>query len=272
VREDSVMANHRRFFVEPDRIGEREAVIEGAVARQITNVLRLKVGDAIALLDGLGNVYSCEIAAMSAGSVRARILNSESDVNEPRLKLTLASCLPKSDRMEHIVAKCTELGISEIALVQSERTIARPDADNIDKRLSRLRRIATEAAEQCGRSRVPEIRGTLSFAELVAMIARFDLAIVAWEEEDGLSLREALREVSGSHGVSGSERSGNPETPGVRSALIVIGPEGGLTEREVEALKAAGAISVSLGPRLLRTDTAAIAACAAVIYEIEGEL
>ncbi len=187
------MADHRRFFVEPDVIGEQEAVLEGAVARQIAKVLRLKAGDAIVLLDGLGGVYSAEIAAMSAGAVRARILGGESDVNEPRLKLTLASCLPKSDRIEHIVGKCTELGISEIALVQSERTIARPDADNIDKRLSRLRRIATEAAEQCGRARAPEVRGMLGFAELVEMAPRFDLAIVPWEEEDGLSLRDALR-------------------------------------------------------------------------------
>ena len=264
------MADHRRFFVDPALIGTEEAVLEGAVARQISKVLRLKVGDAIALLDGLGNAYAAEITAMSASAVKARILGRESNLNEPKLKLTLASCMPKSDRMELIVQKCTELGISEIALVQSERTVARPDEDRQGRRLVRLRRIATEAAEQCGRSKVPGIRGTLGFAELVKMVPRFDLAIVAWEEEDGLSLREALRGVSG---FPPSARSGsNPETPGVESALIVIGPEGGLTEREVEALKAAGAISVSLGPRLLRTDTAGIAACAAVMYEIEGEL
>jgi 16S rRNA (uracil1498-N3)-methyltransferase len=269
VREVGVMADHRRFFVDPSRIGAEEAVLEGAVARQIARVLRLKVGDAIALLDGLGNAYAAEITAVSASAVKARILGRASNVNEPKLRLTLASCLPKSDRMELIVQKCTELGISEIALVQSERTVARPDEDRQGRRLVRLRRIATEAAEQCGRSRAPDIRGTLGFAELVAMVPGFDLAIVAWEEEDGLSLREALR------GVSGFPLRSNPETPGktgVESALLVIGPEGGLTEREVESLESAGAVSVSLGPRLLRTDTAAIAACAAVMYELEGEL
>jgi len=260
------MADHRRFFVQPDIIGEQEAVIEGPVARQIRRVLRLKVGDGITLLDGLGGVYSAQIACLSGSAVTARILDKRVDANEPRLKLTLASCLPKSDRVEHIVAKCTELGISEIALVQSARTVARPDADNMNKRLARLRRIAAEAAEQCGRSRVPEIHGIMAFDDVIEMIPGFDLAIVAWENEGGLSLRDALR------GALGFKRSGNPKKPNVESALVVIGPEGGLTEREVEALKSAGAISVSLGPRLLRTDTAAIAVCAAVMYEIEGDL
>lgn len=264
-----MMADHRRFLVKPDEIRYQEAVIEGAVARQITRVLRLKAGDAITLLDGSGGVYSAEITSLSSGVVRARILDSKTDVNEPKLKLTLASCLPKSDRAEYIVAKCTELGISEIALVESERTIARLNADNTDKRLARLRRIAVEATEQCGRSRVPDIRGVIGFDELVGMVPRFDLTIVAWEEESGLSLREALRTVSKLPGRSSSEARGSH---GVETVLVVIGPEGGLAEHEVKALTSAGAISASLGPRLLRTDTAAIAACAAVMYEIEGEL
>lgn len=252
------MADHRRFLVPPDQIGEQEAVIDGPVARQIRRVLRLKVGDGITLLDGSGGVYSAEIACLSRGAVKARILDKKTDANEPRLRLALASCLPKSDRAERIVAKCTELGISEMALVRSERTVARPDADNTNKRLARLRRIAAEAAEQCGRSKAPEIRGILAFDDVVEMIPRFDMTIVAWENECGLSLRDALRS--------------RTETPTVTSALVVIGPEGGLTEREVEALKSAGATSVSLGPRLLRTDTAAIAVCAAVMYEFEGDL
>jgi len=260
------MGDHRRFLVSPEEIGESEAAIGGDVAKQMSKVLRLKVGDPVTLLDGAGTCCAAEISEMSAGTVKARILSRECDTNEPRLRLTLASCLPKSDRIELIVQKCTELGISEILLVQSERTIARPDEDRQGRRLARLNRIATEAAEQCGRSRVPGIRGLMAFGDLVKSVPRYDLAIVAWEEEDGLSLREAL------HRVSGFPLRSNPETPGVASVLLVIGPEGGLTEREVSALKAAGAVSVSLGPRLLRTDTAAIATCAAVMYELEGDL
>ena len=249
------MGNHRRFFVDPNKISNCEAILDGPVARQIAKVLRLKTGDRISLLDGFGNTYSADIASVSTDTVTAKILDKKSNVNEPRLKLTLASCLPKSDRMELIVQKCTELGISEILLVQSERTIARPDEDRQGKRLARLCRIATESTEQCGRSIAPKIRGTLDFAQLIEIVPKYDLTIVAWEEEDGVSLRNALTDKNS-----------------IDSALVVIGPEGGLTQREVESLKSAGAISVSLGPRLLRTDTAAIATCAAVMYELEFEL
>jgi 16S rRNA (uracil1498-N3)-methyltransferase len=252
----SDMSDHRRFFVDPEQIGAEEAVLEGSIARQISKVLRLKIGDAIALLDGLGNVYHAEIAAISAETVRARILSKETSVNEPSLRLVLASCVPKSDRTELIVQKCTELGISELVLVRSERTVVRLDESGQDKKLDRLRKIATEAAEQCGRSIVPRIRGVVSFSELVEMIGEFPLAVIAWEEEEtSVSLREALRAKAG-----------------VESVLLVIGPEGGLTEREVELAKSAGAVSVSFGGRVLRTDTAAIAGCAALMYELEGQL
>lgn len=249
------MADHRRFFVSPEQIGEEEAVIEGSIARQIGRVLRLTVGDAITLLDGVGGVYDAKITSITADRVKARILSRKANTNEPRVRLVLASCIPKSDRMELIVQKCTELGISEMILVQSERTITRLDASNLEKKLDRWRKIAREAAEQCGRSKPPTLSGVVGFAELVKMIPEYPLTIVAWEEESGLALRDALRE----HGDA-------------ESVLVLIGPEGGLTEREVEAAKSAGAVSVSLGQRLLRTDTAAIATCAAVMYELEGEL
>ena len=249
------MRNHRRFFVKPGQIQADEAVIVGSIARQICKVLRLKTGDPITLLDGLGSIYEAEIESGTCECVKARIVERRQSVNEPRLRLVLASCVPKSDRMELIVQKCTELGISGIELVQSERTITRPDEAGNARKLDRWRKIATEAAEQCGRSKPPILNGVLAFAELVRLIPTFPLAIVAWEEELAVSLGEVLRE---KHGID--------------SALVIIGPEGGLTESEVEMAKAAGAVSVSLGGRLLRTDTAAIAACAAVMYELEGEL
>jgi 16S rRNA (uracil1498-N3)-methyltransferase len=262
------MSDHRRFFVSAQQIGPEEAVVDGSTARQMSKVLRLVAGDAITLLDGTGNVYHAQITAISAQSVRARILTREANTNEPALRVVLASCVPKNDRIELIVQKCTELGISEIVLVRSERTVVRFDEADLDRKLERWRKIATEAAEQCGRSMVPRLRGVIGFPGLVEMIGEFPLAVVAWEEENALSLRDALRS------VSGFPLHSNPETPaaGVDSVLIVIGPEGGLTEREVGMAKSAGAVSVSLGGRLLRTDTAAIATCAAVMYELEGQL
>lgn len=249
------MADHRRFLINPSQITANEAVLEGPAARQISKVLRLKPGDAITLLDGCGNAYQAEIRTVSPDCVIAAISANQLDVNEPKLRLVLASCLPKSDRIEFIIQKCTELGISEMLLVQSERTVTRVDAGSQPKKLDRWRRIASEAAEQCGRSRVPCLTGVMEYAELMALIPQFPLTIIAWEEEDGLSLPQALR-----------------DKHDVESVLLIIGPEGGLTEKEVEEAKSAGACSVTLGRRLLRTDTAAIAACAAIMYEIGGEL
>lgn len=249
------MGDHRRFFVRPEQVESDQAIIEGPIARQICKVLRLKPGDPITLLDGEGRVYDAEIESGTCDCVRVRVLAAKENVNEPGLRLVLASCVPKSDRMELIVQKCTELGISEIVLVQSERTITRPDEAGNGRKLERWRKIAAEAAEQCGRSRAPILTGVLGFGDLVRMISAFPLAVVAWEEETATSLGEVLR-----------------HRHGVESALFIIGPEGGLTEREVEAAKSAGALSVSLGGRLLRTDTAAIATCAAMMYELEGEL
>lgn len=246
------MGGHARFTVEPYCIGEEEAVLEGAVARQIYKVMRLKKGDEITLLDGDGNIYHTELTIVTLVSVHARILARNSNTNEPRLRVVLASCVPKSDRFELIVQKCTELGISEIVLVQSERTIPKLDEAGEAKKLRRWRKIAAEAAEQCGRSKAPELHGVISFTELLEMAREFPLAIVAWEEESALSMREALHSHSD-----------------VDSVLLVIGPEGGLTEREVEMAKSAGAVSVSMGSRVLRTDTAAIAACGIVMYELE---
>ncbi len=249
------MADHRRFFISPSQISGCEAVLEGPTAKQIAKVLRLRTGDSITLLDGCGNAYRAEIQEISPDRVVASICTDKLDDNEPRLRLVLASCLPKSDRIEFIIQKCTELGISEMILVQSERTVTRLDEDREQKRLERWRKIAREASEQCGRSRTPCLTGILGFAELVDLIPQFSVAVVAWEEEDGLSLRQAIQ-----------------QKRDVDSALVIIGPEGGLTAKEVQAAKSKGAISVTLGRRLLRTDTAAVATCAAVMYEMESEL
>lgn len=249
------MGDHRRFLIDPCQISGGEVVLDGPTARQISKVLRLKPEDAITLLDGCGHSYHATIRTISSDRVIADIAEGQLDVNEPRLRLVLASCLPKSDRIEFIIQKCTELGISEMVLVQSERTVTRVEKDSQPRKLERWRRIACEAAEQCGRSRVPCLTGVLSYSELLAMVPQFPLSIIAWEEESGLGIREALR-----------------QKQDAESVLLIIGPEGGFTEKEVEAAKSAGALCVSLGRRVLRTDTAAIAACATVMCELEGEL
>lgn len=249
------MGNHRRFFIGPSIIDGDMAIIDGELAHQIGRVLRLKEGDPVCLLDGLGNEHEARITALSKDEVRARIASTERCPGEPSLKLTLAICLPKGDKLELIVQKCCELGISGLIAVSSERSVARLDPGKAASRLERWRKIATEAAEQSGRGTVPEIQGILGVSDLVSHIQQHSLALVAWEDEDCTSLREVLRE----------HRDAS-------SMMLIVGPEGGFSEREIECLRAAGARCVSLGKRLLRCETAAIAACAAIMYELEGEL
>lgn len=250
------MSDHRRFFVDPHLLTTKQISIEGAVARQVNRVLRLKTDDHIILLDGLGNSYDARIILSTPQLLNAQIVDKRIGDGEPVLELVLASCVPKSDRIELIVQKCTELGISEMMLIRSERTVVRLDESGGLKKTERLGKIAAEAAEQCGRSMIPRLRGVIDFDDLTRRVADFDLAIIAWEEEDkSSSLRDVLR-----------------TNVGAKSVLLIVGPEGGLTSSEVELAKSAGAVSVSFGSRVLRTDTAAIAGCAAIMYELEGQL
>ncbi len=249
------MPNHRRFFIDPNNIDGSDALITGETARQITKVLRLKEGDVICLLDGLGNEHSALITSTSKDHVAARILGANTCSRELETELTLAICLPKSDKLDLIVQKCSELGISRYVIVNSERVIAKLDETKVAERLARWRKIACEAVEQCGGARVPEVNGILSFSALTTEIAKNDIALVAWEEEKSVGLKKALN-----------------ANAGAKSVMLIVGPEGGLTESEVESAKSAGAVCVTLGRRILRAETAAIAACAAILYELEGEL
>jgi 16S rRNA (uracil1498-N3)-methyltransferase len=249
------MGDHRRFFVRPEQISGDTATLTGDLAHQIGRVMRLREGDKLRLLDGLGAEYEASITGFSKSEVTARIVGSGRCLGEPQTSLTLALCLLKGDKVELVVQKCSELGISQLAVVRSERSVARPDSSRIDAKLERWRRIAAEAAEQSGRGIAPGVRWFEDFAEMAPLIEEHALSLIAWEGETGKSIRQELR-----------------ESRGAGSALVVIGPEGGLTEREVNLAKSCGARCVSLGRRVLRAETAAIAACAAIMYELEGEL
>lgn len=247
------MADHRRFFVPPENVKDGTVTIAGETARQIMRVLRLQAGDGICVLDGAGFEHEAEILSVTKEEVTARIKNSKVCDVEPSLRLSIAVALPRSERMDLIVQKGTELGICECIVMDSERVVARPVEQSFRRKLSRWRRIAAEAAEQSGRARIPEIRGQISLSDLASEVRNFDAALVAWEEERETSIGTFLR-----------------ERRGAKSVLAVIGPEGGLTGGEVEILRNAGAVPVSLGRRILRTETAAIVVCAVVMYELDG--
>jgi 16S rRNA (uracil1498-N3)-methyltransferase len=237
----------RRFFC--DSITTDSATITGDDAHHITRVLRMKAGDALSLCDGAGNEYDALIVSVSPEAVVCTVSNPHASEAESPVQVTLFQCLPKTGKMELIVQKCTELGVFSVVPVQSARCVVVPGKD-YDKKRERYNRVALEAAKQSRRAMVPQV---VPLTELKKInVKSFDLFLVAYEDENTVSLKQALR-----------------ATGVLQSIALLIGPEGGLEEGEVRQLVQAGAKSVSLGKRILRTETAGIAMLAQTLYEVE---
>ncbi len=213
-------------------------------------VLRLKKGATVVLLDGLGGVFEAEIEDLGKQRVTARIAGQLPD-NEARARVTLYQGLPKAAKLETILQKCTEIGVHAVQPVLFSRSIVEP-GKNQEKNLSRYRRIAREAAKQCGRGQVPMVGQVKTFAEMLERIQGHGVTLVPWEEEKRSRIADAL--------------FGKPH-----EIALVIGPEGGITPEEIEQLRAHGARTVTLGPRILRTETAGMAALASILT-LTGDL
>ncbi|NLI53335.1 MAG: 16S rRNA (uracil(1498)-N(3))-methyltransferase [Clostridiales bacterium] len=236
----------RRFFC--DDIAGGTATITGDDAHHIGRVLRMKAGDTLSLCDGAGYEYDAVITSVSAEAAVCAVGERRKSGAESPVQVTLFQCLPKTGKLETIVQKCTELGVFAVAPVLSARCVVVPNKD-FEKKRERYARVAAEAAKQSRRALVPEV---LPLVELKQIDPRaFDLFLVAYEEETARSLKQALRAASAPQRIA-----------------LFIGPEGGLEESEVARLTGAGAVSVSLGARILRTETAGMAMLAQVLYEV----
>jgi len=234
-----------RFFV--NDIGPGEAVITGEDLKHLASVLRLKKGDHVMLSDGRGSECEGEIDRVEPGRARVKTGPWRPCVSEPHHKLTLFQCLPKAGKMETIIQKCTELGMNTLVPTLSARCVIQPGRD-YEKKLQRYRKVAREAAMQSHRGLIPEV---LPLVELKkADLSIFDTVYVAYEGEREQSLKNVMA-----------------DRPGRRIALFV-GPEGGFETDEVENLLKKGAKAVSLGPRILRTETAGMAMCAEILFEL----
>ncbi len=213
-------------------------------ARHAAQVLRLRPGEAFFAVDEGGARFLAELTEVSKDACACALREALPD-NEPPVRLTVYQGLPKADKLELIAQKLTELGAARLVPVKMERCVTKADAKDAEKKRERLQRIAREAAKQCKRGRAPEIAPPQSWKQCEEEMQRHDLLLVPWEEAQGRMLK-AMRE----------------EFPGARDIGLVIGPEGGMSGAEVGALARLGALPVTLGPRILRTETAAVAACA----------
>ena len=210
-------------------------------------VLRLRPGDAAELIDGEGRAYAAEIARAERDGA-SLVVKGGLPGREPPVSVTLYMGLPKAEKLELIAQKLTELGGARLVPVVMARSVARPDSKDAGKRRERLERIALEAVKQCGRGRVPEMAAPVGWKDALDLMAAHELTLVPWEEARGLRLSDV--------------RAG---TSGARDIALLIGPEGGIAPEEAEGAAAQGARLVTLGTRILRAETAAIASVAAVM-------
>ncbi len=243
-----------RFYVSPDSIHEGRVILRGDLAHQIRDVLRLRPGDAIVLLDNSGYAYRAHLVMVARDVVRGRIGEKWKLETEPQTRLTLYQGLLKGQKFEWVLQKGTELGIRAFVPVVTARTVVGDVEDVSAARTERWQKIIVEAAEQAGRARLPHLSEAMLFQGACDLAARGGLALIPWEEEKSRGLREVLANV-----------------PKSREIDIFIGPEGGFTEAEAAWAHERGIVSVSLGPRILRAETAGLAAVAAILYEM-GDL
>ncbi len=239
-----------KFFVTPQQMREKTILLEGEDAKHIKTVLRSKIGEEITVCDGNGMDYNCRIMALEDKNVEVEILEKFFCDAEPNVKITLFQGLPKADKMELIIQKCVELGVDRIVAVATERSIVKLDKKEA-KKIERWQKIAEAAAKQSGRGKIPEIGGVLTFSQAVAEAKALDGALIPYEKEREQGLRQFVRGFSG-------KRLG-----------VFIGPEGGFAPEEIEKAMEAGVLPVTLGKRILRTETAGMVTVALLLYELE---
>ena len=242
-----------RFFLPPSAIQPDSVLFPAETAHQILRVLRLRIGEQVMVLDGLGWSYRVELTQVNREQVAGKVLEKLAISGEPPVHLSMYLCLTQREKFEWMLQKCTEVGVTEFTPVFSSRSLVQ-DTESQENKLPRWQRILQEAAEQSGRGIVPRLNQPLSYvAALESARGHFDICLTAWEEEHTQRLRSAL---SGFHANA-------------RVALL-IGPEGGLSAEEVTLALRLGWKAVSLGARILRMETAAVVSAALVIDWFES--
>jgi len=240
-----------RFFVPKEQL----PIILGQDAHQIKDVLRMKIGDELELLDGTDKIYRAKISEIKKDQIICSIIgHSTFDIGHS-LHVTIAQCLPKNKKMDLIIQKCTELGAAKIIPTLSERSIAKGE------KLKRWQKIAKESSEQSGRSTIPEIANLLKFEEVLKLKNNYDLTLIPWELEKEKTLKSILI-------AHTSPLTPSPQHPAPK-ILIIIGPEGGFSQEEVAKAKEAGFIPITLGQRILRTETAGMSILSMINYHFD---
>jgi 16S rRNA (uracil1498-N3)-methyltransferase len=244
----------RRFFVRPEDVGSQELCLRGDEADHLARVLRLGPGTQVVVFDGCGHEYMTQVERLETTGVVCRILCDAVAQPSPAVSITLGQGLPKAEKFDWVIQKTTELGVADIVPLISARVIPHVSGAQMVRKFSRWEKLAREACKQCGRTTVPHLWPPTPLETFLASCQSAELKLILWEGEDRRPLRTVLA-----------------ACPAVASVVVAVGPEGGLTPQEVASGEAYGFLSVGLGKRILRTETAAMVAVTLLQYRF-GDL
>ncbi|MBH5318147.1 16S rRNA (uracil(1498)-N(3))-methyltransferase [Paenibacillus sp. GSMTC-2017] len=261
----------QRYFVAPEQFRDGAITITGEDAHHAARVMRMKPDEEIIVCDGAGRSVKAVVIEVSPLEIRAKAIEVLAQDSEPAWQITIAQGLPKGDKMELVIQKGTEIGASSFVPFESERVIVQYDGKKEAKRIERWGKIAKEAAEQAHRHTIPTIESVKSWRQMLATIEQYDLALFCYEREGadahGRGIAKAVREWKASRNIN-NEFVQDDVSPRI---LLMVGPEGGFSEREAVEVEAAGAVLVGLGKRILRTETAGLVGLTCLLYE-SGEM
>ncbi|MDP8298343.1 MAG: RsmE family RNA methyltransferase [Candidatus Tantalella remota] len=240
-----------RFYVPKESVAHGEVIVEGQEARHILDSMRMGDGDDVVVFDGTGTEYTGRIKESDRRRKRLiiEILDERKVSDDGMPRITLAQALPKKDKMDYIVEKATELGVSRIVPLVSDRTIVRPEGPGSFRKVERWRKKSLEASKQCGRTSIPEIDGIKTYADMLLEMDGFDLVLMACLSDDTVSIKQALKDRE------------------AENILVFIGPEGDFTPEEINQVKGENSRSIDLGKRVLKSDTAGLFVLSVINYE-----
>ncbi|MCI8949514.1 MAG: 16S rRNA (uracil(1498)-N(3))-methyltransferase [Lachnospiraceae bacterium] len=241
------------FFVKPNQVENGQIRITGSDVNHGKNVLRIRPGEEILVSDGCGMDYICQVYSLDETSILAQITEKETKSRELPAFITLYQGLPKSDKMELIIQKAVELGVTRIVPVATKNAVVKLEGKREEGKIKRWQAIAESAAKQSKRSRIPQVSGVINLGQALQEGAVCESRLIAYEQEEGMAgtKRELLK-------ISGGQR-----------IAVLIGPEGGFDECEVQAAAKAGFCPVSLGKRILRTETAGLSLLSVIMMKLE---
>ena len=251
-----------KFFVEPEQIKEDKIIIQGQDVNHIKKVLRAKIGDELQICNSQnGENFLCNIEKINNEDILCIIKHKIEEKVESNVEVTIFQGLPKADKMEYIIQKSVELGVYDITPVEMKRCVVKLDDKDKNKKVQRWQKISEVAAKQCGRDLIPTINDIINIKKLCNLIGNYDIVLVAYENERENTLREQLEIIKGKICLNKNDRK--------LKIGVIIGPEGGLEEDDVKSLKENGAEIITLGKRILRTETVALNILSIIMYELE---